>query len=235
MLSCDRRLLLVTWNVSGSQENVFANPRSTLESSQIPDRGIHQFPTSSAVSEVPVHISTRAPVAREEQRIGNTIPMPTFASRPSTMSSFMPVDFLQNPMVGQQRQQTSELQFDEFPTSSSFKSWKKRFRNQVTTCSDFPSETMVWIKEVEMVDSVDELKSSRSVAGKKFPNFGVIQNSHFKKKGSLEEQKAQKEDRFLEDAADEFGYGREGVTPSPAPKSSLPPPKKKKRTQERDG
>ena len=34
MLSCDKRLPLDTWNRSGSQENVFANPRSTLESSQ---------------------------------------------------------------------------------------------------------------------------------------------------------------------------------------------------------
>ena len=68
---------------------------------------------------------------------------------------------------------------------------------------------MLWIKEVEMVDSMDELKSSRSVAGKNFPSFEmrdaktasalnkIIQNSHFKKKVSLEEQKAQKEDRFL--------------------------------------
>ena len=60
-----------------------------------------------------------------------------------------------------------------------------------------------------MVDSMEELKSSRSVAGKNFPNFEmldakiasalnkIIQNSHFKKKGSLEEQKAQKDDRFL--------------------------------------
>ena len=30
---------------------------------------------------------------------------------------------------------------------------------------------MLWIKEVEMVDSVDELKSSRSIAGKEFPEF----------------------------------------------------------------
>ena len=79
----------------------------------------------------------------------------------------------------------------------------------MTTCSDFPSEAMSWIKEVEMIDSMDELKSSRSVAGKKFPNFEmldakvasalnkIIQNSHFKKKLSLEEQKAQEEDRFL--------------------------------------
>ena len=81
--------------------------------------------------------------------------------------------------------------------------------NQVTTFSDFPLETMLWINDVEMVDSLDELKSSRSVAWKNFPNFDmldakiasalnkIIQNSHFKKKVSLEEQNAQKEDGFL--------------------------------------
>ena len=60
-----------------------------------------------------------------------------------------------------------------------------------------------------MVDSLDEFKSSRSVYGKDFRNFEmldakiacvlfkIIQNSQFKKKVSLEEQKAQKDDRFL--------------------------------------
>ena len=53
------------------------------------------------------------------------------------------------------------------------------------------------------------LNPSRSVAGENFPNFEmldakiasalntIIQNSHFKKKVSLEEHKAQKEGRFL--------------------------------------
>ena len=50
-------------------------------------------------------------------------------------------------------------------------------------------EAILWITEVEMVDSVDDLKSSRSIRG--------FQNSYFKKKVSLEEQKSQKEDRFL--------------------------------------
>ena len=68
---------------------------------------------------------------------------------------------------------------------------------------------MLWIKEVEMVDALEEIKSSRSVSGKIFPNSEmldakiasalnkIIQNSQFKKKVTLEEQKAQKEDRFL--------------------------------------
>ena len=68
---------------------------------------------------------------------------------------------------------------------------------------------MQWIKEVEMVDSVDELRSSSSTRGVSMPNFEVLDakiasalnrithNSHFKRRISLEEQKAQKQDRFL--------------------------------------
>ena len=44
----------------------------------------------------------------------------------------------------------------------------------MTICSDFPSEAMLWIKEVEMVASVDELKSSRSLVGKNCPNFEML-------------------------------------------------------------
>ena len=74
----------------------------------------------------------------------------------------------------------------------------------MTTCSDFPSDALLWIKEVEMVDSLEELKSSRSVYGQDFPKFEMldakmasalnnnIQNSKFKKKVSLEEQKSPK-------------------------------------------
>ena len=121
----------------------------------------------------------------------------------------MPVELLQNYMVGQQRQQISELQFNKFPHPQTFFVCKIRFKNQVTACSDFPSDAVLRIKEVEMVDSLDELKSSRSFCGQDFPNFEmldakiasvlnkIIQNSQVKKKVSLEEQKAHKEDRFL--------------------------------------
>ena len=83
------------------------------------------------------------------------------------------------------------------------------FKTEVCTCSQFPTEAVLWIKEVEMVDSLDDLQSSRSITGTHGPNFGVldarmasalnriIQNTRFMKKVSLEEQKAQKEDRFF--------------------------------------
>ena len=68
---------------------------------------------------------------------------------------------------------------------------------------------MKWIKEVEMVDSVGDLKSSRSIKGTHGPDFElldariasalnkIIQDTRFRRKVSLEEQKAHKEDRFL--------------------------------------
>ena len=47
--------------------------------------------------------------------------------------------------------------------------------------------TMQWIKEVETAKSIDELKTSRSiVAHRDFPDYDM-----------LEEQRAQKHDRFL--------------------------------------
>ena len=49
-----------------------------------------------------------------------TIPMPIFARRPPTMSSVVPVDIPQSSIVGQHRQQIPELQFDKFPSPSSF-------------------------------------------------------------------------------------------------------------------
>ena len=80
---------------------------------------------------------------------------------------------------------------------------------EVCTCSQFPTEAMQWIKEVELVDSVDELRYSLSIRGISMPDFEVldariasalnkiIHDSHFKRRISLKEQNAQKQDRFL--------------------------------------
>ena len=102
----------------------------------------------------------------------------------------------------QQRLQISDLHFDKFPTPATFACWKIRFKTEVCICSQFPTEAMQWIKEVELVDSVDELRSSSSTRGISMPNFEVldariasalnkiIHNSQFNKRIiSLEEQK----------------------------------------------
>ena len=65
----------------------------------------------------------------------------------------------------QQPLQISDLHFDKFPTPATFACWKIRFKTEVCACSQFPTEAMQWIREVEMVDSVDDLKSSSSTRG----------------------------------------------------------------------
>ena len=94
------------------------------------------------------------------------------------------------------------------PTPATFACWKIRFKTEVCTFSQFPTEAMLWIKEVEMVDSVDDLKSSSSVRGIRMPDFEVlyariasalnriIHNTHFKRRISLEEQKGSKRGPF---------------------------------------
>ena len=132
-------------------------------------------------------------------------------SGPSAKDSviFSGGDSAKNHGADQQRLQNSDLHFDKFPTPATFACWKMRFKTEVCTCSQFPTEAMQWIKEVELVDSVDELRSSSSIRGISMPNFEVldariasapnriIHNSRFKRRISLEEMKAQKEDRFL--------------------------------------
>ena len=132
-------------------------------------------------------------------------------SGPSAKNSFIPCegDVSKNYGADQQRLQISDLLFDKFPTPATFACCEGRFKTEVCTCSQFPTEAMLWIKEVELVDSVDDLKSSYSVRGIQMPNFEVpdakiasalnriIHNTQFKRKVSLEKQKAQEEDRFL--------------------------------------
>ena len=86
-------------------------------------------------------------------------------SGPSAKNSIIPSegDSSKNYGADQQRLQISDLHFDKIPTPATFACWKIRFKTEVCTCSQFPTEAMLWIKEVELVDSVDDLKYSLSV------------------------------------------------------------------------
>ena len=188
-------------DTSGTSGNVFAHPQAS-SSAPYPQE-LSQW--SSSIEE-PLHSSTVEKSERPEQNQDLRC-----QSGPSAKDSviFSGGDSLKNYGADQQRLQISDLHFDKFPTPATLACWKIRFKTEVCTCSQFPTEAMQWIKEVELVDSVDELRSSSSTRGISMPNFEVldariasalnkiIHNSHFKRNISLEEQKAQKEDRFL--------------------------------------
>ena len=137
------------WDTRGISGDVFANPAAS-SSAPYPQE---LNPWSSGISE-PTHSSTaeknenRTPV--QDQRC---------QSGPSAKNSFIPSegDASNNYGADQQRLQISDLHFDKFPTSAAFASWKIRFKTEVCTCAEFPTDAMHWIKEVEMVDSVDDL------------------------------------------------------------------------------
>ena len=189
------------WDTHGISGNVFVNPDAS-SSAPYPQK-LNQW--SSSI-EKPLHSST---VEKSERRTQDQDLR--CQSGPSAKDSviFSGGDSSKNYGADQQRLQISDLHFDKFPTPATFACWKMRFKTEVCICSQFPTEAMHWIKEVEMVDSVDDLMSSSSTRGIEMPNFEVldariasalnriIHNSHFKRRISLEDQKAQKQDRFL--------------------------------------
>ena len=189
------------WDTHGISGNVFANPDAS--SSALCPQELHQWNSSL---EEPLHSSTVERSERQEQDQDLRC-----QSGPSAKNSviFSGGDSSKNYGADQQRLQISDLHFDKFPTPATFACWKIRFKTEVCTGSQYPTEAMHWIKEVQMVDSVDDLRSSSSIRSIPMPDFEVldariasalnriIHNSYFKRRISLEEMKAQKEDRFL--------------------------------------
>ena len=189
------------WDTHGKSGNVFANPDAS-SSARYPQE-LHQW--NSSIEE-PLHSSTVEKSERPERDQDLRC-----QSGPSAKNSviFSGGDSSKNYGADQQRLQISDLHFDKFPTPAAFACWKIRFKTELCTCSQFPTEAMQWIKEVDLVDSVDELRSSSSIRGISMPNFevlnariasalnNIIHNSQFKTRISLEEQKAQKQDSFL--------------------------------------
>ena len=174
------------WDTHDFSENVFANPTAS-SSTPYPQR------INPWISNVSEHTS---PHVMSESQTPNTALDSRCQSGPSARNSFDPTEgrFSKNYGADQQRLQISDLHFDKFPNPATLACWKIRFKTEVCTCSQFPTEAMLWIKEVEMVESVDDLKSSCSIRGIETPDFEVldakiasalnriIHNTRFKKK-----------------------------------------------------
>ena len=186
------------WDTHGMSGDVFANPTAS-SSAPYPQES---NPWSSNESEhTSPHVMSESQTPNQDQRC---------QSGPSARNSVIRSDGNSSKNYGadQQRLQISDLHFDKFSTPATFACWKIRFKTEVCTCSQFPTEAMLWIKEVEMFESVDDPEYSCSITGIRTPDFEVldakiasalnriIQNTEFKRKVSLEEQEAQKRGPF---------------------------------------
>ena len=146
------------WDTSGISGKVFANPQAS-SSAPYPQELNSLW---KKTIEEPLHMSTAEKSDRPERNQDLRC-----QSGPSAKDSviFSGGDSSNNYGADQQRLQISDLHFDKFPNPATFACWKIRFKTEVCTCSQFPTEAMQWIKEVELVDSVDELRSSSSIRG----------------------------------------------------------------------
>ena len=154
------------WDTSGTSGNVFANPQASSSSPYLQELNSLWKKTI----EEPIHMSTAEKSDRPERDQDLRC-----QSGPSAKDSVISRgDYSKNYGADQQRLQISDLHFDKFLTPATFACWKIRFKTEVCICSQFSTEAMQWIKEVELVDSVDELKSSLSVRGISMPNCEVL-------------------------------------------------------------
>ena len=137
------------WDTHGKSGNVFADP---VASSSAPHPQ-ELNPWISGISE-PIHSSTaeknenRTPVQDQRCQPGPSAKIQSspvrenfqrIMGRPTTTADFRS-SFRQIPYTG-----------------TTFACWKISVKTEVCTCSQFPTEAVHWIKEVEMVDSVDDL------------------------------------------------------------------------------
>ena len=96
--------------------------------------------------------------------------------------------------------ETEKLEDEKFPTHSIFSCWQLNFQKRKLLW--FLS--FLWIREIESAQTIDDLKTSPSIAGNQYSDFEMLDvkiatalkkistNTNFKKKVFLEEQKAQK-------------------------------------------
>ena len=140
------------WDTHGISGSVFANPAassSTPYPQELNPWSFSYVGTNSLIN------------GGEEMRIKHQFKIRDASAGPSAKKTviFSGGDSPNNYGADQQRLQISDLHFDKFPTPATFACWKIRFKTEVCTWSQFPSEAMLRIKEVELVDSVDEIKN----------------------------------------------------------------------------
>ena len=103
-----------------------------------------------------------------------------------------------------------EMHLGKFSDHTEFQSWIVNFRTQVCSKAKNPTRALQWIKEIEAAKSLDDLITPKSITGKDFPDYeelylmmaSALKRCHdkqtdFRKKISVEEQRAQKENQVL--------------------------------------
>ena len=119
------------WDTPDISGNVFASPHASSTAPHPQELN----PWGKSLRSRFICLQRRRPEQNQDLRC---------QSGPSAKDSviFSGGDFSKNYGADQQRLQISDLHFDKFPTPATFACWKTRFKTEVCTCSQFPTEAM---------------------------------------------------------------------------------------------
>ena len=105
---------------------------------------------------------------------------------------------------------SSEMHLGKFTDHTEFQSWIVNFRTEVCSMAENPTRALQWIKEIEAAKSLDDFNTPKCITDKDFPDYEEVdlmmasalkrcydKQTHFRKTISVEEQRAQKDNRFL--------------------------------------
>ena len=185
----------ITGNVFGDQFSTIDSPRDFLNE-------LHLTTCKDIEKQSLEQKETKTSHTSEDRQNQGTIPMPTFAPIPLTTSSTILVELPQNCMVGQQRQQISKLQVDKLlihnrswcgKVDSKQKSLRVLIFHRMLCCGTKKWRWLIlWTSQnhrgqfMERIFHTSRCWTRRLIAS---AMNKIIQNSQFKKKVSLQEQK----------------------------------------------
>ena len=140
------------WDTSGISGNVFAHPQTSSSAPYSQELNSSKWNPWRETTEEPIHKSIAEKSGRPKARLRSEMPVWTVSQKFSSLQWRR----LFKELWGQTN---NDCRFRIFILTNSllqlrFCVGEIRFKTEVCTCSQFPTEAMQWIKEVELVDSV---------------------------------------------------------------------------------
>ena len=145
ILSRDKRLPFDTWNAPGLQENVLGNQISTVGLPRNPSQGNSLWCRTQNTKRDRISSTSnrnrdlfRKRGRAKQGHISNV----DVCERAVDHEFVNTGGYFADPYGWTAKTANIGAAIRQTPTPHSFSCWKIRFKNQVTTCSDFPSDTM---------------------------------------------------------------------------------------------
>ena len=175
MGSRDSCLQLDTHNSLGTSGHVFEDlPARGEPSSALFENSKNLAPSSGRLSPTDAGKTAEQKEGLRKEPQNHAIPTPRFARKFLNLESCTSCRKNLSSKLSDGKSEESDLGPALFPDTSNFQCWKTNFKTEVCSCSGCPTIALLWIKEVEVAKSVDDLMTSQSSEGRDFTVFEML-------------------------------------------------------------